>query len=240
MGAVKDSNTFSLLLNLLVGLRVLVLEAQVLQLRLDAVQAQSVGQGRIDVEGFAGNLVLLAGPHGPQRAHIVQAVGNLDEDDADIVVHRQQQLLEVLGLRRGAVTEDAARNLGQPVHDLCDFRAEQVLDVLYRIVRVFHHIMQQGRADGSRSQADFHASDAGHGDGMQDIRFARASAHAFVRLSGEIECFRDNLHFSPVPARQVSVQQFLKSLVDELLVCLLLSQFFIRHNGIPCKLDANI
>ena len=42
-----------------------------------------------------------------ERTHIVQAVGNLDEDDADILRHGQEQLLEVLGLRRSLITEDA-------------------------------------------------------------------------------------------------------------------------------------
>ena len=33
-----------------------------------------------------------------QRAHVVQAVGELDQDDADVVDHGQEHLAEVLGL----------------------------------------------------------------------------------------------------------------------------------------------
>jgi hypothetical protein len=38
----------------------------------------------------------------------VQAVADFDEDDADVLAHRQQQLLEVLRLSRSLLAEDAA------------------------------------------------------------------------------------------------------------------------------------
>ena len=87
-----------LLLDAGVGLGVLVLEAQVLKLGLDGKQAQTVSQRCVDIEGLAGNLVLLLRWHRLQRAHVVQAVGHLDQHHADVVAHRQQQLAEVLGL----------------------------------------------------------------------------------------------------------------------------------------------
>jgi urocanate hydratase len=37
--------------------------------------------------------------HRVQRAHVVQPVGELDEDDADVLRHREQHLAETLGLR---------------------------------------------------------------------------------------------------------------------------------------------
>ena len=146
-----------------------ILETQVFELGLDGIQAQAVGQRRIDVERFARNLVLLVGRHRRQGAHVVQAVGHLDEHHADVLAHGEQQFAEVLGLQRGLVTEDAARDLGQTVHDAGDFLAELGLDVLDSVVGVLNHIVQQGSADARRAQADFLADDGCHGDGMQDV-----------------------------------------------------------------------
>ena len=77
----------------------------------------------------------------------MQTVADLDEDDADVVAHREQQLLEVLGLCGGFVTEDAAGDLGQSVDDLRYLFTEDVLYVLDGVFRVLHHIMEQGGAD---------------------------------------------------------------------------------------------
>ena len=74
------------------------LEAQVFQFGLDLVQSQSVGQGSIDVECFAGNFVLLVGGLAVERAHVVQSVAYLDEDDTYVVAHGEQQFLEVFSL----------------------------------------------------------------------------------------------------------------------------------------------
>ena len=76
-----------------------ILETQVLELGLDGIQAQAVGQRGIDVERLAGNLVLLVGGHGREGAHVVKAVGHLDEHDAHVFGHGEKQLAEVLGLQ---------------------------------------------------------------------------------------------------------------------------------------------
>ena len=57
-----------------------------------------MGQRGIHKIGFAGNLELLLPLHAVQRPHVVQAVGNLDEDDPDVVAQREQHLPEVLRL----------------------------------------------------------------------------------------------------------------------------------------------
>ena len=36
----------------------------------------------------------------------MQAVGHLNQDDADIIAHRKEQLLEIFGLGRSAVAKD--------------------------------------------------------------------------------------------------------------------------------------
>jgi hypothetical protein len=74
-----------------------------LSLRLPAIRLttswySSVGQGRVDVERLPGDLAPLRLRKRVQRPHVVQPVRELDEDDPDVVRHRQQHLPDVLGL----------------------------------------------------------------------------------------------------------------------------------------------
>ena len=80
--------------NLSIFLGVFVTETEVFQFLLHLMQSQAVGQGGIDVKGFAGNLVLFVGQLAAQGAHIVQTVRNLDKDYADVITHRKQEFLE--------------------------------------------------------------------------------------------------------------------------------------------------
>ena len=79
-------------------LRMFVLETEVLEFGLDFVQAKTVGQWSVDVKRLTRNFILFVGWLRLQCAHIMQAVANLDENDADILTHGEQQFLEVLCL----------------------------------------------------------------------------------------------------------------------------------------------
>ena len=91
---------------------VIVAEAEVFELGLYFVKAQTVGQWSVDVKCLAGYLVLLVGRLRGECAHVVQTVADLDKDDADVVAHGEQQFLEVLGLCRCLVTKDSTADLG--------------------------------------------------------------------------------------------------------------------------------
>ena len=132
-----------LLVDLLVDFGVLIFETEVFELGLDCKKPQAMGKRCIYVERFAGNLILLAGQHRAECAHIVKAVGHLDEDNANVVVHRQQELAEVLGLCRSTVTEDSTRNLGETIYYLCYLLAKLRLNVLNRVVGILNHIVKQ-------------------------------------------------------------------------------------------------
>ena len=96
--------------------RVKVLKRELLQLSVGLIQPQAVGDGRVDVERFAGDALALVGRHGQHGAHVVQPVGQLDEDDAHVTRHRQQHLAKRLGLVLLAGAELQTLKLGQPVH----------------------------------------------------------------------------------------------------------------------------
>ena len=52
----------------------------------------------IDIHRFAGNSTFFLGGHHTQRTHIVQAISELHENDADIARHCQQHFAEILRL----------------------------------------------------------------------------------------------------------------------------------------------
>ncbi len=62
--------------------------------------------------------------HEFQRAHVVQAVGELDQQHANVVGDRQQQLAQVLGLLGLARDQLQPLQLGEALHQRADLVAE--------------------------------------------------------------------------------------------------------------------
>src|SRR5690606_25402570 len=58
-------------------------EAALFELHAEVVHAQAVGDGRVDVDGFLGDAAAFVGRQHVERAHVVQTVGQFDENDAD-------------------------------------------------------------------------------------------------------------------------------------------------------------
>ena len=160
---------------------------------------------RVDVLRLAGNLVLFLFWLCLECTHVVQSVGNLDEYYAYVVAHREQQFAEVLSLLGCFVAEHSAGDLCQSVHYLCNLRAEQVVDVLHRIIGILHHVVQQCSADGGAAQSDLAHHDLCHGERVHDIRLTAKPAHAVVRLVGKAERLLDALNVLAVRCMCVRV-----------------------------------
>jgi hypothetical protein len=135
----------------------------------------------------------------------VQTVGHLDQHHPYVGGHGKQELSEILGLDRGLVPEDAAGDLGQPLHDGGYLGAEDGLDVLFRVVGVFHHVMEECGAYRSRAEAEFGYDDFCHGDGMEYVRLPAAAAYALVGLLGKPVGLLDDLHLLAVVALQIGL-----------------------------------
>ena len=73
-------------------------ERQVFEFFPHLLHAHAAGERRIDVERFLGDPAPRGRRHEFQCPHIMQAVGELDQEDADIVGDRQQELAQVFGL----------------------------------------------------------------------------------------------------------------------------------------------
>ncbi len=166
-------------LDLTVIFRKAVLQRQILQLALDREQTETIGQRREQIDRLAGDLHLLVRRHRAERSHVVQPVGDLDQNHAYVVGERKQHLAEILGLFRRAGLENP-RHLGQSVDHQRDLRAETALDILYRIVGILDHVVQQRGDDRLDSEPDLVHDDPSDGQRMQDIRLPRATAHALV------------------------------------------------------------
>ena len=110
--------------DLVVPLRVQRGEREVLELPLDRVHAEPVGQRREHLERLARLALLLLRREEPQRAHVVQPVGELDHQHAWVARHRDDHLADRLGLGGGAVLDLV--ELGDAVDEVRDLLAELV------------------------------------------------------------------------------------------------------------------
>ena len=140
---------------------------------------EPVGDGRVDVAGFLGDRnppVLGQVAQGP---HVVQPVGQLDEDDADVIDHRQQHLAEVLGLSFLARREPNGANLGHAFDDMGDLGTEQLTNPVDGRQRVFDDVVKQ--AGGDRHRVELHVRQkVRNRKRMNQIRLARMADLAAV------------------------------------------------------------
>src|SRR3546814_9915279 len=74
-----------------------------------------------------------------QRAHVVQAVGQLDQQHADVVRHREQELAEILRLPHFFRGELDARQLGHAFDQLGD-RSEEHTSELQSLMRISYAV----------------------------------------------------------------------------------------------------
>ena len=74
------------------------LEREVLELPLHLVDPEPVRERRVHLERLAGLLHLLLLAEVLDRAQVVEPVGELDQDDADVLGHRHDHLPVVLRL----------------------------------------------------------------------------------------------------------------------------------------------
>ena len=155
-----------------VGLRLEVAERQLLELVLHLAHPEAVGDRRVDVARLLRDLDAALLGQVAERPHVVQAVGELDEDDADVVDHRQQHLAEVLGLPLLARRERDGADLGHALDDVGDFGAEQLLDALDGRQRVFDDVVEEAGGDGDGVELHV-GEEVGDGEGMDQVGLAR-------------------------------------------------------------------
>ena len=173
-------------------LREAVLHAEVLQLALDRVEPEPVCQGGEEVYGLPGDLDLLVEGHGFQGPHVVEPVGDLDEDHADVVREGQEDLAEVFGLF-GGVGVEYAGHLGESVDHRGDLGTEDSFHVLDGVLGVLDDVVQQGCDDRFDAETDLVDDDSCYCNRMQEVWLAGAAPYPLVSLFGEEKCAFDQI-----------------------------------------------
>ena len=98
-----------------VALRVQRCEGEVFQLLLQLLHAQSVCERGIDLERLVGDALLLLAGHGGDGAHVVQPVGEFDDQHPQVARHRHQHLAHGGRLLRLLRVELQALELGEAI-----------------------------------------------------------------------------------------------------------------------------
>ena len=146
-------------------------KSQILQLPVNPVQAQAVRNRCVYFQRFRGDARPFVTCQVIQRAHVVRAVGQFDEDDPHIARHRQQHFAERLGLVFLPRREVQLVQFGQAVHQLGDRRAEALDQLDLGDAAIFQCVMQE--RGHQRLGVEFPVSALG-GDSnrMGDVGFA--------------------------------------------------------------------
>ena len=157
-------------------------ERQVLELPLDGVHAEPVRERRIDLEGLVGlALGRLLADVAP-RAGVVQPVGELDDEDADVAGHRDDHLAHGLGL--GGLAVGHLVELGDAVDEHRDLVAEVGAQLVEAVCRVLDRVVQQRRRERGRRHAEL-GEDRRHRERVRDVGVAALAHLAVVRALGD-------------------------------------------------------
>ena len=158
-------------------------EGQVLEFPLDGVHAEPVGQRREDLQHLTRLALLLLPRQVAQRAHVVQPVGELDDQDPDVPGHRHDHLAHGLGLGDLAVLDLV--QLGHPVHQGRDLVTEVGPQLVEGVVGVLHRVVQQGRAQRLVVHPQL-GQDRGHRERVGDVGVAALALLPGVPVRGHV------------------------------------------------------
>ena len=168
-----------------IGFRLHVLEGEQLHLAHIFVHADAFGERSVDIHRLMRDSEpLFLALDEMQRSHIVEAVGQLDEQHADIIGHGEQEFAQifrgplVVGLRLDL------RQLGHPVDQPGDFLAEQLGDFFRRGQRVLDRVVEQCGDNGLLVQLEI-GHQAGDLDRMAEIGVAAGPFLAAMPLHGK-------------------------------------------------------
>jgi len=168
----------------LVRLRLEIAEGQLLQFVLHLTHPEAIGNRGVDVAGFLGDQDALLVGQMVQGPHVMQAVGELDEDHADVVDHCQEHLAEVLRLALLAGRKGHGADLGHALDNMGDFGTEELLDALDGGQGVFDNVVEE--AGGDRDGIELHVGEeVGDGERMDEVWLAGMAHLAPVLEGGE-------------------------------------------------------
>ena len=176
-------------IDLVVDLGIEGFEGEFFELPLHHVHAEAMRQGSVNLQRLLGLLLRGGGGDKTPGTGVVQAVGQLDEENADVAAHGDEHLAQRLRLCGCAVVHLV--QLRHAVNEVGDGLAILGCQLLERVVGVLNRIVQQ-RRDERRNRHSHLGQDRCHRDGMGDVGFTRLShLAAMMGLSGAIGALND-------------------------------------------------
>ena len=164
-------------------LRVKLFEGEVFQFAAHRMHAHAAGKRRIDVDRLLGDAPPRFGGHMGDGAHIVQAIGELHEQDAHVFGDGEQELAQVFRLRGLARHQFEPIELGEALDELPDVVAEYVVDIGTGRVGVLDRVMQERRGDRRVVKLQI-GENGGDFERMGEIGVAGGALLTAMRLHG--------------------------------------------------------
>lgn len=169
-------------------------EGEVFELPLELPDTEAGGERGVDVEGFVGDAGLFVIGHRVEGAHVVEAVGELDDHHADVAGDGEEHFAEVvagaggIGGRGGGFggTGRVAGEFGDAFDELENVGTELTAEELGSELRVFEDIVEQGGDDAVFVEAELDADDGDFG-WVGDVRFAVLSPLVEVGALGDFK-----------------------------------------------------
>ena len=230
-----------LFLNVLLHLRVAdgvkVLQTEIFQLLLDLLHTEPVCKRSINLHGFQRGQTLFFLRLCVQRAHIVQAVTELDEDDTHVPRHGKQHLAQVLNVRLLLVRHLKHHHLGNTVHQRGNLRSEALGDFLRvgLLAAVLHRVVKQGGADGICIQLQ-PRHDFRHCYGVRDVCLPAGAPLPCVQSGGVVVRPLNFVNVVLLAGRPQNIKQAVYTLMYRLFHRPILS--ILRRAGIPSFMRA--
>ena len=161
------------------------LESEIFEFILDLLHPEPMGNRGVDVQGLLRNLRPTRFGQVVQRAHVVNAIGKLDQDHPNVVDHRQQHLAEILGLAFLGRGKRNHADLCNPLDHMCHFWPEQLQHPIDGGEGVLDDVMKQASRD--RDIVQSHVShQRGHLKRMGHVGLTRLTFLPRMRGHGEI------------------------------------------------------
>ena len=159
------------------------LEREVLELAPHVLHAHPARQRGIDVHRLLGDAAALFGRHEVEGPHVVETVGEFDEQHPDVGRDREEKLPQVLGLGFLAGDEVQPLDLRKAVDDGADLVAEQLVDLGAGRVGVLDRVVEE--SDGDRRVVELELrEDGGDFERMGEVGVAGGTLLLAVLLHG--------------------------------------------------------
>ena len=123
-----------------------VIKREVFKLPLNGADAQTMRDRRINLERLARLEDAAVFLQRAQGAHIVQAVGELDHNHANVLAHGNEHLAHSRRLLVGEAFDFDARDFGDSLHELGHLHAELLFKRCGRGVGILDRIVKKGGA----------------------------------------------------------------------------------------------